>query len=317
MPAQADVDAFLPPLEPRQVLDPADRSRSGRWSGPRRSWRCATSRMPSSRRRWMRSPNRGRVQAGVRPRAAAGWCAAIAARMPETIVVALGSVVGTIRTRSTNARADGDGGSAFSASGLVPPFPLAAVRATLLRAQRVVVLEKACSVGLGGVVSTDVRVARCRACRCTATTVSPDSAGARSPSASLAHDAARGGRRPAAAADLPWTWTGASCSVELERESAPNAAADRSPRTCCATARSRRKDERAMNADPIKFYQTGTFTVGNRLLAPGAAQRAGERRTHELAQQRPPPCQGLRRGARRALRGRRGDARDRTGSSSP
>ena len=39
------------------------------------------------------------------------------------------------------------------------PFPLAAVRAALQGAKRVVVLEKSLSVGLGGVVSTDVRLA--------------------------------------------------------------------------------------------------------------------------------------------------------------
>jgi len=39
------------------------------------------------------------------------------------------------------------------------PFPLAAVRDALHSARRVVVLEKSFSVGLGGVVSTDVRVA--------------------------------------------------------------------------------------------------------------------------------------------------------------
>ncbi len=39
------------------------------------------------------------------------------------------------------------------------PFPLAAVRDALQGAQRVVVLEKSFSVGLGGVVSTDVRLA--------------------------------------------------------------------------------------------------------------------------------------------------------------
>jgi pyruvate ferredoxin oxidoreductase alpha subunit len=39
------------------------------------------------------------------------------------------------------------------------PFPLAAVRAALGHAKRVVVLEKSFSVGLGGVVSTDVRLA--------------------------------------------------------------------------------------------------------------------------------------------------------------
>ena len=39
------------------------------------------------------------------------------------------------------------------------PFPLAAVRAALQGAKRVVVLEKSFSVGLGGMVSTDVRLA--------------------------------------------------------------------------------------------------------------------------------------------------------------
>src|SRR5690348_5420562 len=39
------------------------------------------------------------------------------------------------------------------------PFPLAAVRAALQGARRVVVVEKSFCVGLGGVLSTDVRVA--------------------------------------------------------------------------------------------------------------------------------------------------------------
>ena len=39
------------------------------------------------------------------------------------------------------------------------PFPLATVRAALQGAQRVVVLEKSFCIGLGGVVSTDVRLA--------------------------------------------------------------------------------------------------------------------------------------------------------------
>src|SRR3546814_21186214 len=39
------------------------------------------------------------------------------------------------------------------------PFPLAAVRAALQNARNVVVLEKSFCIGLGGVVSTDVRLA--------------------------------------------------------------------------------------------------------------------------------------------------------------
>ena len=39
------------------------------------------------------------------------------------------------------------------------PFPLEAVRAALEHAERVVVLEKALAVGIGGIVSANVRMA--------------------------------------------------------------------------------------------------------------------------------------------------------------
>ena len=42
LPDQADVDAYLPPYEPVQVLDPARRSPSAPWSGRTPSPRCAS-----------------------------------------------------------------------------------------------------------------------------------------------------------------------------------------------------------------------------------------------------------------------------------
>jgi pyruvate ferredoxin oxidoreductase alpha subunit len=76
----------------------------------------------------------------------------------ETIVVALGSVLGTLKDTVDEMRA---GGLKMGVLGIQSfrPFPLAAVRAALQGAKRVVVLEKSFSVGLGGVVSTDVRLA--------------------------------------------------------------------------------------------------------------------------------------------------------------
>jgi pyruvate ferredoxin oxidoreductase alpha subunit len=76
----------------------------------------------------------------------------------ETIVVALGSVIGTLKDTIDELR---DQGQKIGVLGIrsFRPFPLAAVRAALQGAQRVVVLEKSFSVGLGGVVSTDVRLA--------------------------------------------------------------------------------------------------------------------------------------------------------------
>jgi pyruvate ferredoxin oxidoreductase alpha subunit len=76
----------------------------------------------------------------------------------ETVVVALGSVIGTLEDTIDELR---ESGLKIGVLGIQSfrPFPLAAVRAALQGASRVVVLEKSFSVGLGGVVSTDVRLA--------------------------------------------------------------------------------------------------------------------------------------------------------------
>jgi pyruvate ferredoxin oxidoreductase alpha subunit len=76
----------------------------------------------------------------------------------ETVVVALGSVLGTLRETVAELRREGQRIGVLGISSF-RPFPLAAVRAALQGAKRVVVLEKSFSVGLGGVVSTDVRLA--------------------------------------------------------------------------------------------------------------------------------------------------------------
>jgi pyruvate ferredoxin oxidoreductase alpha subunit len=76
----------------------------------------------------------------------------------ETIVVALGSVLGTLKDTVDEMRADGIKIGVLGIHSF-RPFPLAAVREALQGAKRVVVLEKSFSVGLGGVVSNDVRLA--------------------------------------------------------------------------------------------------------------------------------------------------------------
>ena len=74
----------------------------------------------------------------------------------ETIVVALGSVNGTVQEVVDEMRA---GGSRIGSVSICSfrPFPLAALREALQHAKRVVVLEKCLAVGLGGIVSDGVR----------------------------------------------------------------------------------------------------------------------------------------------------------------
>ena len=76
----------------------------------------------------------------------------------ETVVIAMGSVLGTIKDTVDEMR---EQGMKIGVLGIISfrPFPLEAVREALKGAKRIVVVEKAFSVGIGGVVATDVRTA--------------------------------------------------------------------------------------------------------------------------------------------------------------
>ena len=76
----------------------------------------------------------------------------------EVVVVAMGSVLGTIKDVIDAQR---EAGHRIGVLGITSfrPFPGDAVRRALAGASRVVVVEKAFSVGFGGVLSTDVAMA--------------------------------------------------------------------------------------------------------------------------------------------------------------
>jgi pyruvate ferredoxin oxidoreductase alpha subunit len=158
MPGQAEVDAFLPPYEPRQVLDPAEPVSIGAMVGPEAYMEVrylAHAKQTLALERIPQIAEEFRDRFG---RNTGGLVRGYHCEDAETIVVALGSVIGTLRDTVEELRA---GGLKIGVLGISSfrPFPLAAVRAALQGARRVVVLEKSFSVGLGGVVSTDVRLA--------------------------------------------------------------------------------------------------------------------------------------------------------------
>ena len=158
MPTQANVDAFLPPYEPRQLLDPADPVSIGAMVGPEAFMEVrylAHLKQLSALEVIPRIAKEFESRFG---RQAGGLVRLYRTEGAETIVVALGSVLGTLKDTIDEMR---DDGLKIGVLGIQSfrPFPLAAVRAALQAALRVVVLEKSFSVGLGGVVSTDVRLA--------------------------------------------------------------------------------------------------------------------------------------------------------------
>ncbi len=156
MPAQAEVDAFLPRYEPRQVLDPADPVSIGAMVGPEAFTEVRYLQHHKQLRALTLIPRLAADFESRFGRASGGLVRAYRTDGAETIVVSLGSVNGTVQEVVDEMRERGVAIGSVSICSF-RPFPLDVLRETLQRAKRVVVLEKCLAVGLGGIVSDGVR----------------------------------------------------------------------------------------------------------------------------------------------------------------
>jgi pyruvate ferredoxin oxidoreductase alpha subunit len=158
MPSQADVDAFLPPYEPRQVLDVNEPVSIGAMVGPEAFMEVRYLAHAKQTMALERIPEIAAEFKARFGRDSGGLVRSYRCDDADTIVIALGSVLGTIKDAVDEMRM---GGEKIGVLGIQSfrPFPLEAVRTALQNAKRVVVLEKSFSVGMGGVVATDVRMA--------------------------------------------------------------------------------------------------------------------------------------------------------------
>ena len=156
IPEQAQVDRYLPAYEPRQVLDPAEPISIGAMVGPEAFTEVRYLAHHKQLRALERIPQLATQFSRQLGRDTGGLLRSYRTEDAETIVVALGSVISTIREVVDEVRA---AGMRIGAVSLVSfrPFTLAQLRAVLAHAQRVVVLEKCLAVGLGGIVSDGVR----------------------------------------------------------------------------------------------------------------------------------------------------------------
>jgi pyruvate ferredoxin oxidoreductase alpha subunit len=91
-------------------------------------------------------------------RKASGLISSYRCEDADTVVVALGSVLGTIKDTVDDLRDDGERIGAIGITSF-RPFPIDTLRAALAAVRRVVVVEKCFAVGIGGIVSRDVRMA--------------------------------------------------------------------------------------------------------------------------------------------------------------
>jgi pyruvate ferredoxin oxidoreductase alpha subunit len=156
MPGQEQVDAWLPPFEPRQVLDPAQTVSIGAMVGPEVFMEVRYLAHAKQMRALELIPGWAAEFRTAFGRDSGGLVHTYRTEDADTVVVALGSVLGTIKDTVDEMR---DRGASIGVLGITcfRPWPLEAVRGALARARRVIVLEKSLAVGLGGIVSTNVR----------------------------------------------------------------------------------------------------------------------------------------------------------------
>ncbi|MFI5003680.1 MAG: pyruvate ferredoxin oxidoreductase [Solirubrobacterales bacterium] len=193
LPSAAQVDAFLPPYEPRQVLDPDEPVTIGAMVGPEAFTEVKYLAHLKQMQALDLIPELATELGETLGREPVGLLRSYRAQDARTVVVALGSVLGTIEDAVDELL---ERGMSVGAVGIKAfrPFPLEEVRAALGHAERVVVLEKALAVGLGGIVSQNVRIAL----------EGEDGAGGGAPGGSADGGAAhRGGELGGAATETP------------------------------------------------------------------------------------------------------------------
>jgi pyruvate ferredoxin oxidoreductase alpha subunit len=156
--SQQNVDAYLPAFKPRQVLDTAQPISIGAMVGPEAFMEVKYLAHQKQLRALDRIPELSQEFEELFGRPCGRLLQTYKTEGAETIVVALGSVNGTIQDVVDDLREEGSAIGAVSIC-CYRPFPLLALRTVLGGARRVVVIEKSLAPGMGGMLSTDVRTA--------------------------------------------------------------------------------------------------------------------------------------------------------------
>lgn len=158
IPSQEDVDAFLPPYEPIQVLEPENPISIGAMVGPDAFTEVRYLQHYKQNLALRLLPEFASEFKARFGREAGGLLRLYRAEDAELLVVAMGSVNGTIKDAIDELREEG------IPIGLVTlvafrPFPVEALREALVGRKHVVVVEKSLAVGLGGQLANHIDLA--------------------------------------------------------------------------------------------------------------------------------------------------------------
>jgi pyruvate ferredoxin oxidoreductase alpha subunit len=158
VPPQEEVDTYLPPFEPVQVLDPSDPVSIGAMVGPEAFSEVRYLAHYKQMQALELIPKLALEFEAYFGRDSGGLLHTYRTSGADTIVVAMGSVNGTIKDVVDEMRDDGHAiGSVVLTS--FRPFPLKLLASALRHANRIVVVEKDLAVGLGGTLASNVRMA--------------------------------------------------------------------------------------------------------------------------------------------------------------
>jgi len=155
---QEQVDAFLPAFEPRQLLDPDEPMTIGAMVGPEAFTEVKYLMHAKQLQALDAIPAIAARFADGFGRESGGLLRTYRTEDAETIVLVLGSVMGTVEDVVDELREREQRVGAVALK-CFRPYPLDEVREALGHAKRVVVLEKAFAVGAGGIVGQNVRLA--------------------------------------------------------------------------------------------------------------------------------------------------------------
>jgi pyruvate ferredoxin oxidoreductase alpha subunit len=155
VPTAEEVDRFLPGYRPRQLLDPDEPVTIGAMVGPEAFTEVRYLAHHQLNRALDRFAELAADFAAITGQPTPSTVSTYRTEGARTVVVALGSVTGTVKDTID------EYGAAVGLATLTMyrPFPAAEVREVLAGADHVIVLERAFAPGAGGIVSADIRMA--------------------------------------------------------------------------------------------------------------------------------------------------------------
>lgn len=158
IPEAEQVARFLPEYQPRIVLDPADPISLGAMVGPEAFTEVKYLQHYTQMEALKLIPQVAAEFKEIFGRDSGGLLHSYRMEDADTAVVCLGSITGTLRDAIDIRR---EAGEKIGVISLVAfrPFPAEAIRTALTGVKKLVVLEKAFSVGVGGIVSREIHIA--------------------------------------------------------------------------------------------------------------------------------------------------------------